>query len=468
MERAAPLWDRSSRLLAIVLALVLGSDLVTLAFAQRWTREIDSLSDRIVDDTAPSIAALAGLRASVVQAELVLSHAITSPGAAKDRAAALDALQMLASDVDRYLSLPSTTAERQHWVEVQRSWTRFDATARDALEQAESGDGAGARGAYFSRVLPSGDRLVASALTNIDFHATNGQNTAARIKWLRHRAIAASNALALLFTVLGIIGIVLLQRQQRAYAMLTAERTRFLEARSEELEQFAGRVAHDIRNPLGTATIAAELVRRRNGDAATRESAERVLRSLARADAIISALLEFARSGARPDPGARTYVRETVLDMVAAFEQEAARSGIEMVVDPIPAVEAACSGGVYLSLVGNLLRNAMKYMGSAPVKRITLRITTEDHRVRTEVIDTGPGIPAAVLPTLFEPWIRGPNSGQSGLGLGLATVKKLAEGHGGSVGVRSRVGEGSTFWFTLPAQPAPDAIPTDASESLRH
>lgn len=63
---------------------------------------------------------------------------------------------------------------------------------------------------------------------------------------------------------------------------------------------------------------------------------------------------------------------------------------------------------------------------------------------------SGPGIAAALLPSLFEPYFRGRGAaGREGLGLGLATVKKLAEGHGAAAGARSTVGEGSTFWFTL-------------------
>ncbi len=59
-------------------------------------------------------------------------------------------------------------------------------------------------------------------------------------------------------------------------------------------------------------------------------------------------------------------------------------------------------------------------------------------------------IPASVLPTLFHPYTRGPDTRQPGLGLGLATGKRLAEAHGGEAGVVSAEGSRSTFWFELP------------------
>ena len=171
--------------------------------------------------------------------------------------------------------------------------------------------------------------------------------------------------------------------------------------------------------------------------------------SLSRADAITSALLEFARAGARPDPGARTEVRAVLSGAVAELATEAARSNIELRAEDVPDAFVACSTGVYLSLVGNLVRNAIKYMGEVATKRITLRVTADQELVRTEIADTGPGISADKLPSLFEPYFRG-QRGPEGLGLGLATVKKLAEHHGGGVGVRSDLGAGSTFWFDLP------------------
>jgi signal transduction histidine kinase len=186
----------------------------------------------------------------------------------------------------------------------------------------------------------------------------------------------------------------------------------------------------------------------------------RILRSLSRAEAITMALLDFARSGARPDPGARTDVGEVLRDLLGSITEEAEKLGIDLQLMPVPQVLVACAPGVYLSLVGNLVRNAIKYMGDVSTRKIIVRVTAEDSMVRTEVADTGPGIAPEYLPSLFEPYFRvGYERATEGLGLGLATVKKLAEGHHGSAGVTSTRGIGSTFWFLLPR--AGTALPAD-------
>ncbi len=97
---------------------------------------------------------------------------------------------------------------------------------------------------------------------------------------------------------------------------------------------------------------------------------------------------------------------------------------------------------------GNLLSNALKH--TSPGGRITLAAEAEEAWVRFPVSDTGEGIPAAFLSRVFEPFFRVPGRrNESGAGLGLAIVKEIVEAHGGTVGVESREGKGSTFTFTL-------------------
>jgi signal transduction histidine kinase len=114
-----------------------------------------------------------------------------------------------------------------------------------------------------------------------------------------------------------------------------------------------------------------------------------------------------------------------------------------------------------MSLVSNLVRNAIKYMGDAATRRITVHASAKGDEVRTEVSDTGPGVPEEKVASLFDAYFRA-DRGKEGLGLGLATVKKLAEGHNGRVGVTTAIGRGSSFWFVLPrAGSEYDATTTD-------
>ena len=96
----------------------------------------------------------------------------------------------------------------------------------------------------------------------------------------------------------------------------------------------------------------------------------------------------------------------------------------------------------------------MKYIGDRPERRVTVRVIERKEAVRVEVADTGPGIPEELREEIFQPYVRGTASDQPGIGLGLATVKRIAETHGGSVGVETALGRGSVFWFELP-RPAP-------------
>jgi len=97
----------------------------------------------------------------------------------------------------------------------------------------------------------------------------------------------------------------------------------------------------------------------------------------------------------------------------------------------------------------NLLSNASKY--SPPGSEIVLAAEPEEEHLKVCVIDKGPGIPADKQKRLFERFYRITQDRQTpGVGLGLAIVKGIAEAHGGSVGVCSELGQGSTFWLTLP------------------
>jgi hypothetical protein len=81
---------------------------------------------------------------------------------------------------------------------------------------------------------------------------------------------------------------------------------------------------------------------------------------------------------------------------------------------------------VLVSIVSNLVDNAIKYMGDVSVRQIVLRARRRGSKVRVEVVDTGPGIAKNLQQRIFEPHVRGGPTAAPGLGLGLATVRRLA------------------------------------------
>jgi signal transduction histidine kinase len=99
-------------------------------------------------------------------------------------------------------------------------------------------------------------------------------------------------------------------------------------------------------------------------------------------------------------------------------------------------------------LMRNLLSNVIKYTKVGQVT-VTVRQQIADRRVRVEVTNTGIGISAKNQRALFQPFVRLTEE-KLGTGLGLAIAKGIIEAHGGTIGVRSAPGKGSTFWFELP------------------
>jgi signal transduction histidine kinase len=178
---------------------------------------------------------------------------------------------------------------------------------------------------------------------------------------------------------------------------------------------------------------------------------ERSQRALQRVQQLVNDLLTFARSGARPDPRVSCSADAVLKSVVAESADAANDAGIQLVVESNEPLEVRCSVGAFTSIVQNLVRNAIKYMGDRPIRRIVIRTKQVRSRFRLEVEDTGPGIPAELQSAVFEAFVRGPHEVVGGTGLGLATVKRLVESHGGTVGLQSTPAVGTSFWVELPS-----------------
>ena len=166
---------------------------------------------------------------------------------------------------------------------------------------------------------------------------------------------------------------------------------------------------------------------------------------------MIEEMLEFARSGAKPSDQASCNAA-SVLESVAHEIQGRADADRVSLVTRLAPGDAAIGELPLRMVTFNLLDNAIKYIGDGADRTVELTSRPEAGRILVEVRDTGVGIPPAVIPRLFNPFFRGRESGK-GYGLGLATVKKLVEAHGGRVAVESAVGKGTIFKVSLPAAP---------------
>jgi len=150
-----------------------------------------------------------------------------------------------------------------------------------------------------------------------------------------------------------------------AFAVRAVRRGERLDkSRIEELEQFAGRVAHDVLGPLSSVSMALGLVAKSAEQERPRELAQRGLMSLARVERIVHDLLEFARSGAHPEDGARCDVAPVLTGVLEELWSDAERARIDLVVEPFRDATVTCGVGILTSVVENLVRNAIKYMGT--------------------------------------------------------------------------------------------------------
>lgn len=230
-------------------------------------------------------------------------------------------------------------------------------------------------------------------------------------------------------------------------------RTTELNEAVHELEAFSYSVSHDLRAPLRTIRGFTELALEEAGDRLNEEERgylDRVRRASARLERLISDLLAYTRIS-------KTKIELRPIDLHALvsdiqrehpeFQPPRAEVGIEEGLLPAMGNEA------YLTqCVTNLLGNAVKFVpeGVKPV----VRIWTERHggMVRLYVKDNGIGIPPERLSRAFEMFERLHTTGSyEGTGVGLAIVRRAVQRMKGSVGVTSKVGEGTTFWIELPA-----------------
>lgn len=445
--------EPSGLLLGVVLSAIVALLFLSVTLSHLSSREVHRLAEALVTNSTRSIERLLAIPAASRDAETALRALLDEAGADRshENDGFVEARDRLRGSVDWYLQIAELDGEAVHTRAVRDAWLELDRELRAARVLAMSGRERDAR-VLLDEVIAEAELRLSNASTEAaGFHTRTAREFASRIQASRRRTLRVANGMAIACALLAVAGGILLQRQAirrrasaRSYAALLEERT-------EELEQFAGRVAHDIRSPIATARVNADVLLLRTKDESMRDLIGRIERSLLRVEAITAGLLSFARAGAKPDPGARASPREIIGDMAEAFDTDARQSSIEFrVEEPIPPAMVACSDGVYMSMLGNFARNAIKHMGDSEVRRIVVRVRERGALVRTEVTDTGPGIPAKQIPSLFEPYFRGTSGAREGIGLGLATVRKLAVGHGGRVGVDSSEGCGSTFWFELP------------------
>jgi signal transduction histidine kinase len=213
-------------------------------------------------------------------------------------------------------------------------------------------------------------------------------------------------------------------------------------------------VSHQLKTPLTSIRMAIHLLLDEKTGMLTPKQEDLLMAAREDADrlhTIVRELLDIGRieSGKARMDLARLSPQKVVLEGSEPYRSTARDQGVTLAVDVPEDLPEVWADPTRISHVfANLLSNALKY--TPPGGSISLSAQAGEEVVRFQVSDTGIGIPDRYLPRIFEQFFRVPDQGPgTGAGLGLAIVKEIVEAHGGTVGVESREGAGSTFLFSL-------------------
>ncbi len=242
-------------------------------------------------------------------------------------------------------------------------------------------------------------------------------------------------------------------------AALTIEQTRLYELAKRAIQSrddVLGVVAHDLRNPLNTIRLQAELVRTRGGQP---ERAASIDRAAMRMDRLIQDLLDVTRieGGALVLDRTTVAPRSLLAELVEAQRPGISAASLDLKLDaPETLPEVWADRNRVLQIFENLIGNAVKFTPAGG--QISVGAVPRDHEVLFWVADTGEGIEHDDMPHVFDRfWQSQQSSKQHGAGLGLPIVKGLVEAHGGRIWLESERNRGTTFFFTLPVSQPRDA-----------
>jgi signal transduction histidine kinase len=253
----------------------------------------------------------------------------------------------------------------------------------------------------------------------------------------------------------GIMGLVAMAQDVTVGVEARTERERLLrEVRrsNEELSTFSHVVAHDLRTPLRAVRTYTELLAQHMEgrlDPAASKFMSFIVEGAANMQQLIDSLLQYATS--EEDLSTTSVDLNSVIDgLLRSLGPSIQETNARITVDPMPTVRA--DPVRLLQLFQNLLINAMNYR-SSDAPRIQISVQTAGGEHQFTVTDNGVGIAREHFERIFLPLQRLSSNGVPGTGIGLALCRRIIERHGGRIWVQSTVGKGSSFFFTLPAEP---------------
>lgn len=253
-----------------------------------------------------------------------------------------------------------------------------------------------------------------------------------------------------------------LAQQLASQAALAVQNAKFYQEVQDALrtrDEVLGVVSHDLRNPLHTIGMSTELLLDVPlDDSKRRGQLEVIQRAKQRMERLINDLLDVARI----ETGKALAIERRSVSVPGLMREvcesnfpQAREKGVRLeLLLPANLPRVYADPGRIMQVLSNLIGNALKVTPEGGQIDVVARQL--DNEVQISVRDTGSGIPEEDLDRIFLPFWQAPPSKRKGAGLGLAISHGIIQQHGGRIWVESRVGEGSTFSFTLPVANASD------------
>jgi signal transduction histidine kinase len=434
----------------IVIALAfLGSSVATVFTA----RSIDADAQDLLTNALPSVTELMRARSAQRRLDVDLDMLSRARGA---RAELLDELTSARAELDTALAAAMATpfyggerdiyesqvAPRLAVLDQSLDGLRATAIARSGEDPAFV--------TALTTVTAAARQLDEGLASLAELNHAHAYDAATRIVSTRQTTSRLTLLLDVLSCIVAITAAAIALRGGRRFAVEARQEVDHECERAAELDVLAQRVAHDLMSPLATVALSLASIERACPQAETTRVLDRARRALDRSRQMVQGIYAFSESGARPVPGASSPLRSAVLEAADALLGSETHTPPVVDVQPFDEALVAMDHDVLGVVVTNLLSNAFKFTREAPVRRVNVRERADDHWVHLEIEDTGPGVPPGLESAIFEPYRRAPGVTQPGLGLGLATVKRLVLAHGGKLGVRPARAGGAVFWIELP------------------
>jgi signal transduction histidine kinase len=398
-------------------------------------------------------------------------------------------------NLGRLREILSTDEEQGRLREVAKEFGEYQAAVAEARQLLDAGDRKRAEEALSGKALPIADRM-ATALddlaeltrTGLDWTQAEARTALgqaqAEVARLRSRTWMAVTTAMIVGGLVALVGTAVVSVQMTRSLGRLSEATKAvaegafreplpveskdeigrlaasfnaMAARLQELDEtkarFYATVSHELRSPITSVREAARLLHGKGSDPISLKQERLVtiiVKSAERLLHLVGEVLDLSRADAGLLPLERRWVdlAPALIRAVEELRPQAEQRGIKLELDT-----GAGPGRVFgdeerlLQVVVNLVGNALRFTPAGGT--VTVRLVEGPAETRVHVDDTGIGIRADLLPTIFDRF-RQAHSGRGGAGLGLALVRAMVEAHGGRVSVESEEGKGSRFTVSLP------------------